>query len=623
MVFTVKINDVDYTPKAISAKWDLKISAIEALELEIFQPDPADVDTGKEVILYRDTTPVFEGIIYEKHLEYSEGAPEYIRYARVRALSKLVLYDNYIVTRSYTTGTTAGSIISDIASVIDGVDTTNVEDGPQLQQDWNIPNRKALDVLTDIAKATDYLLFMRPGLKLYYKQKNVGEPEAIFDTSNTIYVENNEDNWNFKNRILYYGKDNQLLADVSEGDGDRPLVISDPFLEDAEEAERRATTWLNRLQYAKREIRLVVEKQLAEALDVGSTITINFPNLGINSQNVFVTGIEYPFDVKELYATIICGGELEYFELLLEELKGRDPTALFGSGGRIEDLISSVVASVTSLTNTQRIQSVGKTVRIYNIPPLTYENGVNVVLDDDGTIKLASGYLSGSFEFSWLPQSELFTRWLRTQYVADLNDGSISAKILLPDGTVLFNNVSDDFDIPHLPPSRGAITQDISEWELTNATVEELQTGIIGITSLRFTNTATSMTLVWPKTKDANLDILRILRFYFYTFNDASITIKLYQDENNYLSGTINNVGGSWQRVDIFTSTMTRTGDPRKMNWLEITTTARILFLDSDYLMFPAGRERLRLKINLSRPTLTSVSPKVKIVKFVWREGKT
>jgi hypothetical protein len=366
-----------------------------------------------------------------------------------------------------------------------------------------------------------------------------------------------------------------------------------------------------------------VEKQLAEALDVGSTITINFPNLGINSQNVFVTGIEYPFDVKELYATIICGGELEYFELLLEELKGRDPTALFGSGGRIEDLISSVVASVTSLTNTQRIQSVGKTVRIYNVPPLTYENGVNVVLDDDGTIKLASGYLSGSFEFSWLPQSELFTRWLRTQYVADLNDGSISAKILLPDGTVLFNNVSDDFDIPHLPPSRGAITQDISEWELTNATVEELQTGIIGITSLRFTNTATSMTLVWPKTKDANLDILRILRFYFYTFNDASITIKLYQDENNYLSGTINNVGGSWQRVDIFTSTMTRTGDPRKMNWLEITTTARILFLDSDYLMFPAGRERLRLKINLSRPTLTSVSPKVKIVKFVWREGKT
>jgi hypothetical protein len=623
MVFTVKINNVDYTQKAISAKWELKTTAIEALELEIFQPDPDDVNTGKEVILYRNTTPVFEGIIYEKHLEYSEGYPEYIRYARIRALSKLVLYENYIVTRSYTAGTTAGEIISDIASVIDGVDTTNVEDGPELQQDWEIPNRKALDVLTDIAKATDYLLFMRPGLKLYYKQKTVGESVATFDTSNTIYVENNEDNWNFKNRILYYGKDNQLLADVSEGDGDRPLIISDPFLEDAEEAERRATTWLNRLQYAKREIHLVVEKHLAENLDLGSTITINFPHLGINSQNVFVTGIEYDFDVKEWYAKIICGGELEYFERLLEELEGKDPTALFGPSGNIEDLISSVVASITTLTNAQRIQAAGKTVRIYNMPPLTYENGVNVVLDDDGTIKLASGYLSGSFEFSWLPQTELFTRWLRTQYIADLNDGEISADLLLPDGTILFRNIPDDFDIPHLPPSRGAITQDVEEWELINATVDELQMGIIGTTALRFIKTSTSMTLIWPKTRNANLDILRILRFYFYTFNNASITIRLYEDENNYLTGTISNAGGSWQRIDIFTSTMTKTGDPQKMNWLEITTSAPILFLDSDYLMFPAGRERLRLKINLSRPTLSAASPKVKIVKFVWREGKT
>jgi hypothetical protein len=147
--------------------------------------------------------------------------------------------------------------------------------------------------------------------------------------------------------------------------------------------------------------------------------------------------------------------------------------------------------------------------------------------------------------------------------------------------------------------------------------------GIIGTTALRFIKTSTSMTLIWPKTRDANLDILRILRFYFYTFNNASITIRLYEDGNNYLTGTISNAGGSWQRIDIFTSTMTKTGDPQKMNWLEITTSAPILFLDSDYLMFPAGRERLRLKINLSRPTLSAASPKVKIVKFVWREGKT
>jgi hypothetical protein len=131
------------------------------------------------------------------------------------------------------------------------------------------------------------------------------------------------------------------------------------------------------------------------------------------------------------------------------------------------------------------------------------------------------------------------------------------------------------------------------------------------------------MTLIWPKTKDAGYDILRYFRIYFYTFENYSITIKLCQDVNNYLSATINNPGGAWQRWDILTSSMAKTGNPSKINWLEITTDAPTLFIDSDYLLYPAGREKLVMKFNLSRPSASSISPKIISAKFVWREGKT
>ena len=131
------------------------------------------------------------------------------------------------------------------------------------------------------------------------------------------------------------------------------------------------------------------------------------------------------------------------------------------------------------------------------------------------------------------------------------------------------------------------------------------------------------MTLIWPKTRDAGFDILRYFRIYFYTFNTHNITIKLAQDADNYLSATISNEGGLWRRWDISTASMTRTGNPTKMNWLEITTDAPTLLIDSDYLFYPAGREKLILKFNLSRPDTNAASPKILSAKFVWREGKT
>jgi hypothetical protein len=630
MVFTVKINNVDYTQKAISAKWELKTTAIEALELEIFQPDPADVDTGKEVILYRNTTPVFEGIIYEKHLEYSEGYPENIRYARIRALSKLVLYENYIITRSYTTGTTAGEIISDIASVIEGVDTTNVEDGPELQQNWEIQNRKALDVLTDIAKATDYLLFMRPGLKLYYKQKTVGESVATFDTSNTIYVENNEDNWNFKNRILYYGKDNQLLADVSEGDGDRPLVISDPFLTDEAEANRRAITWLNRLKYAKREIRLVVEKQLAENLDLGSTVTINFPNLGINSQDVFVTGLEYSFDVKELYATIVCGGELEYFERILDELEGRDSSALFGQHDSIPEILSTL-SNIT--TNISKLTIDVKTPIYLNKPPLKLVNAVNVVLNDNGYAVLISNATSGGFEIRFLPPSggETFSNYILAEWFAEKNGGSVKAELLDADGNLLFvvydAYETQFFSFPRWPWAKGFLTyRSAGGWSSSGASASNVRLGQINEWCIRLTPNTLGMNgeIYYPSTQNLGLDLnrFRYMRLYLYGDHAADFTakIRLYQDASNYKEGTITVLHDVWAKYELVTNSFTTTGTPSTINYIGIISPYRLL-IDSDFVFLSHVFEMVRLKFTLSRPDTASASPQIQAVKIVWREG--
>ena len=445
----------------------------------------------------------------------------------------------------------------------------------------------------------------------------------IFSPSNTVFVSFNEDNWKRKNRVIYIGEGGQVLADVSEPPGDRILVVSDPFLTSVEEATRRAEAWLNRLKYARQEVRLVVEKHLAENLDLGTIVTVDFPDLGLSERNMYVVGIEYPLDVKEYYARITVGGELEFFEQLLDELQGRDPTSLFGGGINIDEILGSLNALVTSLQSATRIQAGGRTIRVYNVPPMFYENGVNITLDSQGRITLISSATEGSFEFPWKPNSPLFTRWLRVQYSYEPNDGSVSADILLPDGTILFSNIPEYFDIPYLPRARGAITNIKDGWSVTNATVEEIQMGIIGFVALRFTKTADPMVLVWPDTKDADLDILRFLRLYFYTFDNQNITIKLYQDDSNYLSATINNTGGAWQRWDISTASMTKTGNPAKMNWIEITTSASILYIDTDYLLYPAQDERLRLKITLTRPSAGAQSPTINMAKFVWREGKT
>jgi hypothetical protein len=588
---------------------------LEAVDFDVVEPS-VTLAVGMYVRVKRGASTVFEGIIYEVRRRRGEGRNEYT----IRAYSELVLYDRRVVFRNYQTGTSAGDIIKDLAALETGVDVTNVDEGPSLNSPWEIQNAKALEIMKSTARGTNYYVRMRPGRVLYFKPKQVGTPKITFDDTNVLESEYSEDRWKLKNRVIYVGANGQVLADVSEPPGDLPVVVHDPFLTNANEAYRRAQIRLALNKEFGRELRLTVRAPVVESagLDLFDTVRVNIPGLGLSNVDMFIVEMEYE-PLEKVYRLTV-GGRLELFEEFFDETIGSDVASRFGQAVSIPEFTATLASSTQA---SQKIQAQGKTVRLYYRRPLPYENASNIALDSEGNIVLASGFTSGSFELSCLPPSGLFTRWLRTYYGYDAGEGSVNVSLLTADNTTLFSNIPDVFDIPYYPEARGAVTMVPSEWEAVNAIISETDAAIIGLTALRADRQAAgSITLRWPKTKDAGFQILRFFRIYFYTFADASITIKLYQDENNYLTATINNKGGTWNRWDITTATMTKTGNPTTMNWLEITANIPTLFIDSDYILYPTALEKLKLKFNLSRPNASSISPKISLAKFVWREGK-
>jgi hypothetical protein len=107
---------------------------------------------------------------------------------RATAHSHLIAYDRHVVFRLYNTGTTAGEIIRDLASLEADVDVTNVDDGPSLTAPWSIENAPALRVMLDVAKGTNYYLRTKPGKVLHFKPKTAGAPKATLDDANVLRI---------------------------------------------------------------------------------------------------------------------------------------------------------------------------------------------------------------------------------------------------------------------------------------------------------------------------------------------------------------------------------------------------------------------------------------------------
>jgi len=314
---------VDKTLKTIQFRHSLTSRELEKVEFTLVNDD---VNVGQKVRAKRNDNIFFEGIVYERRKRHDQN---YVS-VEATAYSNLILYDRHVVYRAYQTGTTAGAIVKDLASLESGVDVTNVDDGPSLLSNWEIENENALKIMQDVAKGVNFWLRMKPGNYLYFKPKTTGNPVATINADIIINAEYTEDRWKLKNRVIYVGANGEILADVSEGAGDLPEVVHDPFLTDKVEAQRRANIRLALNKEYGRQLRIEMSQYDFEAmnLDLGDTVTVNLPSLGLSNVNMFLLEVEY--DPRELRYSLTLGGKLELFEELFEETIGGDVASRFG-----------------------------------------------------------------------------------------------------------------------------------------------------------------------------------------------------------------------------------------------------------------------------------------------------
>ncbi|MDW8360062.1 MAG: hypothetical protein RMK31_05705, partial [Candidatus Caldarchaeum sp.] len=110
---------------------------------------------------------------------------------------------------------------------------------------------------------------------------------------------------------------------------------------------------------------------------------------------------------------------------------------------------------------------------------------------------------------------------------------------------------------------------------------------------------------------------------YLYSMaDDSNLKIRLMENASKYHETTINHQGLTWRKYQVRLDTMNKVGGGAStLNWLEIETSLPTLYVDSDYVLMPAGREKIGVKVNLSRPSASATSPRVSLVKLVWREA--
>jgi len=138
---------------------------------------------------------------------------------------------------------------------------------------------------------------------------------AVIDDSIVLDAEYSEDRWKLKNRVIYVGAGGEILADVSEGSGDLPVVVHDPYLTDPEEAQRRANIRLALNKEYGRSLRVTMHQKDFKDLgiDLGDTCIIQLPSIGVydlldigvTCDNVidefYVNGVDYSSYLQNRY----------------------------------------------------------------------------------------------------------------------------------------------------------------------------------------------------------------------------------------------------------------------------------------------------------------------------------
>ncbi len=632
-MIVVEVNDgrgwIDITENVSEMRHAVDGKGLEKVSIRL---SGIQVSVGWRCRYSVDHKECFDGIIHEVSRRRVEGRPTE---SEVTAYSYLITYERHIIYRMYNTGTTAGSIIRDLASLESGVDMTNVDDGPSLTMSWSIQNETALKVMLDVAKGTNYYLRMKPGKVLYFKPKEPGTPKATLDNAKVLAAEYSEDRWKLKNRVIYVGSGGRVLADVSEGAGDLPVVVHDPFLTDPNEALRRARIRLALNREYGRELRVEMADKVFEAMniDLFDTVTVDLPELGLNSGDMYVVEIEY--GPKSRIYRLRLGGRLELFEEFLSEALGGDAAARFGPR---PNLIGEISGLRDTLYFTQKVitASAYRFVTYWNKRPVTIHSGQNVTINPvTGMIELAPGFTSGFAEVHFLPPSETFRRWGYIEWISYPEGGRIAVKVMDALGNVLVQKDDPGYGGWHLtkrlrlkrwPGRAQEITRRPANrsWVGINAEVFASNGGIVSGSCLGMRLTGSGEgEMIYNLSQPRDFSWARYATFFLYAFwPDTTVKLRFYTDPGNYHEGAVAVTEPDvWNEYVLDVSTFSRIGDPSLGNVTRIGVVSNgpILF-DVDYLLHQYHHGKLVVRFELTRASATSPSPKISSVSITYEE---
>lgn len=624
---------IDCTSKLTQLSHTVQSNQLESLEFSLLD----EVVTAGERVRYKlNGITKFEGIIvsFRRTIDRSVGPS-----VDCRALSELILWERNVVYREYPTGTSAGAIIKDLAALEPGVDVSNVDEvgTPQLLAPWSIQNESALKVMQSVARGTDYWLRMKAGRRLYFKPKTNGTPVVTIDDSTVLSAEYSEDRWKLKNRVIYVGAEGRVLADVSEGAGDLPVVIHDPFLTSDSEARRRAVVRLARNRECGRQLKLRVYRELADfsEIDLFSTVRINLPSLGLDDVDMFV--VEMSYSPRSIVAEIVVGGKLELLEDYLSEAIGGDIAARFGPQPTI---IGEVTWIRSTLYYTQRalVATSYQYVAYLNKRPITVHRSSNVKVNDvTGEVELASGKTSGTFEVEFVPPGNRFARWGYVGWSSQRNDGDVTVEVRDSAGNVLASMndpnilgwaVSKRIVLKRWPSQAYFMTKypAFMNWGASsNAQVRDVRMGFLTGSCIRLEPTSYGSygEIFYPLSKNLDLDLawVRRMNVYLYSFDDnVTCKIRLHHNTTNYREAEIViQEAGLWNNYSVNIATMSTVGQPTKINWISFLSNYPIL-IDSDYVFHQLGHEKITVRFNMTRPTITSQSPKISHIYITYLE---
>ncbi|MDW8076353.1 MAG: hypothetical protein RMJ14_01780 [Nitrososphaerota archaeon] len=439
----------------------------------------------------------------------------------------------------------------------------------------------------------------------------------LIDTQNVIEATKSEEEYRRKNKIVVvggWGSDGQRVeATAQEGAGDKPLVIYDLTITSTSDAEKIAKQRLEQLKVTP--VRLNILAVGDVSFEAGDFAYVKINSLGLDNY-FLIESVSHDFSGRLFFSKLTLTNpeyvHKDYLEALAETL---------GKTARLEP------PSVETLSSMQV-----RTFRLINKPPLKIENGQNITLNSDGYVVLSSNATSGFLEYSCMPSTLTFRRWLRFLADYDVGQGSVTIKLKRSDGYEEALNIQplQVYDIPYLPMVRNLWTEDAADWDAENATLSNSDSkpaGLAGSFSIRATATNTPFRMIYPRAKNAALNLSGFKEMLVWIYTDATGTARarLHTNTTNYYERTFSiEAANEWRAYSLKLSDFSGNGSP---SWSSINyvvfefSSGTFACIDTDFMFIKFGYEKITARFELSRPNTSAQSPSIKYISFAWEGG--